>query len=106
MKQSIRGSDVFVKEDIRSVLQALLATNETLATMAGADVQQYRYGFAAARHLMALYGGVIDSEEQYGELTGRFSDTLGVKRDLTNMIAHLADLIAAIEHPEEVTPDA
>ena len=61
---------------------------------------------AAARHLMALYGAVIDSEEQYGELTGRFSDTLGVKRDLTNMIAHLADLIAAIEHPEEVTPDA
>ena len=60
----------------------------------------------AARHLMALYGAVIDSEEQYGELTGRFSDTLGVKRDLTNMIAHLADLIAAIEHPEEVTPDA
>ena len=48
MKQSIRGSDVFVKEDIRSVLQALLATNETLATMVGADVQQYRYGFAAA----------------------------------------------------------
>ena len=48
MKQSIRGSDVFVKEDIRSVLQALLATNETLASMAGADVQQYRYGFSAA----------------------------------------------------------
>ena len=61
---------------------------------------------AAARSLMALYGAAIDSEEQYGELTGRFSDTLGVKRDLTNMIAHLADLIAAIEHPEEVTPDA
>ena len=48
MKQSIRGSDVFIKEDIRSVLQALLATNETLAQMAGADVQQYRYGFSAA----------------------------------------------------------
>ena len=48
MKQSIRGSDVFVKEDLRSVLQALLATNETLAQMAGADVQQYRYGFSAA----------------------------------------------------------
>ena len=48
MKQSIRGSDVFVKEDIRSVLQALLATNETLAQMAGADVQQYRFGFSAA----------------------------------------------------------
>jgi len=48
MKQSIRGSDVFVKEDIRSVLQALLATNETLAQIAGADVQQYRYGYGAA----------------------------------------------------------
>lgn len=61
---------------------------------------------AAARHLMALYGAVIDSEEQYGSLTGRFSDTLAMKRELTHMIAHLADLIAAIEHPEEVTPDA
>ena len=61
---------------------------------------------AAARHLMALYVAVIDSEEQYGELTGRFSDTLAMKRELTHMIAHLADLIAAIEHPEEVTPDA
>lgn len=48
MNHAIRGSDVFVKEDIRSVLQALLATNETLAQMAGADVQQYRYGFSAA----------------------------------------------------------
>ena len=47
-RNSIRGSDVFVKEHVRSVLQALLATNETLAQMAGADVQQYRYGFAAA----------------------------------------------------------
>ena len=61
---------------------------------------------SAARRLMALYGAAIDSEEQYGSLTGRFSDTLGVKRDLTNMIGRLADLIAAIEHPEEVTPDA
>lgn len=52
MKQSIRGSDVFVKEDVRSVLQALLATNETLAGMPGmagqAGIQQYRQGFAAA----------------------------------------------------------
>jgi hypothetical protein len=48
MKQTIRGSDVFVKEDIRSVLQAILATNETLAQMAGADIQNYRYGFSAA----------------------------------------------------------
>ncbi len=46
MKQSIRGSDVFVKEDIRSVLQALLATNETLGQMVGAI--EYRKGFASA----------------------------------------------------------
>jgi len=58
---------------------------------------------SAARHLMALYGAVIDSEEQYGELTGRFSDTLTVKRELTHMITHLSDLITIIEHPEEVT---
>ena len=49
MKQSIRGSDVFVKEDMRSVLQALLATNETLASQMGSsDIQNYRYGFSAA----------------------------------------------------------
>ncbi len=48
MNHTIRGSDVFIKEDVRSVLQALLATNETLGQMAGADVQQYRHGFAAA----------------------------------------------------------
>ncbi|MCW5844353.1 MAG: hypothetical protein KIT77_24090 [Caldilinea sp.] len=52
MKPSIRGSDVFIKEDVRSVLQALLATNETLAGMPGMDrdagIQQYRQGFAAA----------------------------------------------------------
>ena len=34
----------------------------------------------AARRLMALYGAVIDSEEEYGQLTGRFSDTLAMKR--------------------------
>lgn len=54
MMQSIRGSDVFVKEDIRSVLQALLATNETLAQIAGADVQQYRYGYGAAIAAVAI----------------------------------------------------
>lgn len=49
MKQSIRGSDVFIKEDVRSVLQALLATNETLAQMMQTpDIQNYRYGYAAA----------------------------------------------------------
>ena len=49
MKPTIRGSDVFIKEDVRSVLQALLATNETLGQqIQSADIQNYRYGFAAA----------------------------------------------------------
>lgn len=60
----------------------------------------------AAQRLMALYGAVIDSEDEYGNLTGRFSDTLAVKRDLTHMISHLSDLIAAITHPEEEPPAA
>ena len=49
MNHTIRGSDVFVKEDIRSVLQAILATNETLGQqIQSADIQNYRYGFSAA----------------------------------------------------------
>ncbi|MCB0057017.1 MAG: DUF3102 domain-containing protein [Caldilineaceae bacterium] len=54
-----------------------------------------------AQRLMALYGAVIDSEEEYGQLTGRFSDTLAMKRELTHMISHLSDLIAIIQRPEE-----
>lgn len=53
-----------------------------------------------AQRLMALYGAVIDSEEEYGQLTGRFSDTLATKRELTHMISHLSDLIAIIQRPE------
>ena len=59
-----------------------------------------------AQRLRALYQAVIDSDDQYGNLTGRFSDTLAVKRDLENMIGHLDFLINAITHPEEATTDA
>ena len=49
MKQSIRVSDVFIKEDLRSVLQALLDTNETITKqMISSDIQDYYYGFSAA----------------------------------------------------------
>jgi hypothetical protein len=49
MKQSIRGSDVFIKEDLRSVLQALLTTSETITNqMISSDIQDYHYGFSAA----------------------------------------------------------
>ena len=60
MKQSIRGSDVFVKEDIRSVLQALLATNETLAQMAGADVHWVK---EASLHVTVRFLGDLAPEE-------------------------------------------
>lgn len=66
MKQSIRGSDVFIKEDVRSVLQALLATNETLAAqMQSADIQNYRYGYAAA---IAAVATAFDIKLQKPEL--------------------------------------
>ena len=54
------------------------------------------------QRLRALYQAVIATDDQYGSLTGRFSDTLAVKRDLSAMIGHLEHLIAIIEHPEEV----
>ncbi len=60
----------------------------------------------AARGLINLYRMVIASEANYGSLTGRFSDTLSVKRDLSAMIGHLEHLIAIIEHPEEEPPAA
>ena len=56
-----------------------------------------------AQRLRALYQAVIDSDDEYGALTGRFSDTLAVKRDLSAMIGHLDFLINAITHPEEVS---
>lgn len=60
----------------------------------------------AARALINLYRSVIASEDQYGALTGRFSDTLAMKRELTALIGHLEHLITIIEHPEEEPPDA
>jgi hypothetical protein len=53
-----------------------------------------------ARRLILLYQEIIATEDQYGMLTGRFADTLAVKRGLVAMIGHLESLIAAIEHPE------
>jgi hypothetical protein len=49
MPHAVRGSDVFLKEDVRSILQALLVTNEMMATqVAGNEAQPYRSGFTAA----------------------------------------------------------
>ena len=57
----------------------------------------------AARALIALYREAIATENQYGALTGQFSDWLAPKRELLTMIGHLEHLIAIIEHPEEVS---
>lgn len=49
MERDIPGSDVFLKEDVRSVLQAILITNDMLARQLPNDnVQTYRAGFSAA----------------------------------------------------------
>jgi hypothetical protein len=50
MPHIIRGSDVFLKEDIRSILQAILAANDAAALMLpdAESAQAYRCGFTAA----------------------------------------------------------
>jgi len=59
----------------------------------------------AAQRLIALYREAMATEDQYGALTGHFSDWLAPKRDLSAMIGQLEHLISVIEHPE-VTPAA
>ncbi len=59
----------------------------------------------AARALITLYREVIATENQYGALTGQFSDWLAPKRELLTMIGHLEHLIAIIEHPEEAVSE-
>ena len=59
----------------------------------------------AARALITLYRETIATENQYGALTGQFSDWLAPKRELLTMIGHLEHLIAIIEHPEEAVSE-
>lgn len=47
------GSDVFLKEDLQGILNALLATNEA-AMMTAPGAENYRRGFAAAILAMAM----------------------------------------------------
>ena len=55
MRHEIRSSDVFLKEDVRCLLQAILATNEELARQFDSlQVQAYRHGFAAAIAAVAV----------------------------------------------------
>lgn len=59
MPRGIRSSDVYLKEDIRSILQAILATNEMLAIqMPAGEAQSYRSGFAAAVAAAATAFGI------------------------------------------------
>lgn len=55
MTRSIQGSDVFLKEDVRSVLQAILITNDMLARqLPSTEIQTYRAGFSAAIAAVAM----------------------------------------------------
>ena len=67
MSQVIRGSDVFLKEDVRSVLQAILATNEMLARQVqNDDIQPYRNGFTAAIYAVATAFDIsVDQSHAY-----------------------------------------
>lgn len=47
MTSPVRGSDVFLKEDVRSILSGILAANELAAKYSGMD-PAYRAGFVAA----------------------------------------------------------
>ena len=52
---AIRGSDVFLKEDLRAIMQSILLTNEA-ATRALGGSADYRAGFMAA--LLAMATGI------------------------------------------------
>ena len=56
MRQELRSSDVFVKEDLRCMLQAILATNEALSMQYPDDqrIQLRRDGFNAAVVAIAM----------------------------------------------------
>lgn len=46
--QALKGSDVFLKEDVTSILRAIVLTNEMAAAAMGTDAAPYRQGFTAA----------------------------------------------------------
>jgi len=58
-----------------------------------------------ARALIRLYQSVLDSEETFGDLTGRYSAMLPIQREIKIMITQLVNLIHIIQHPEEAPPD-
>lgn len=55
MPPPIRGSDVFLKEDLRNILRSILATQEMVAKQSNSDdLDAYRRGFVAAFAAMAV----------------------------------------------------
>ncbi len=55
-----RGSDVFLVEDIKSIIEGLLVTNEAAMMVMPADAASdaYRRGFAAAAFVIAMALGI------------------------------------------------
>ena len=86
-----------------SVLDDIALRDGTAPTGAAFTVPDGR--IPAARALITLYREAIATENQYGALTGQFSDWLAPKRELLTMIGHLEHLIAIIEHPEEAVSE-
>ena len=57
MTSSIRGSDVWLKEDVKAMLSAILVTNESAARFNGASAE-YSAGFAACMVAVAVTFGL------------------------------------------------
>lgn len=49
-----------------------------------------------SQQLMKLYRQALDTEERYGQLTGRFTDFLAVRRELQKCIDKLQELVDAL----------
>ena len=64
---------MFLKEDIRYMLQAILATNEQIAAQfADPAVQSYRHGFSAAIAAVAVGFGIeLQAPNPFRQLEAR-----------------------------------
>ena len=69
MTSSIRGSDVWLKEDIRAMLAAILVTNESAARFNGASAE-YNAGFNACMVAVLVTFGLqphIVTNDEWGQ---------------------------------------
>lgn len=64
MPPQIPGSEAFIKEDVRSVLQALADTTRLLAAEMGPEAEQYARGYNTGIKMIAKAFDIRIEEEQ------------------------------------------